>query len=86
MTESVKFTHFMDFLSGKALTWPTALWQGGEHHFPYEQFLQMFRQVFDHSPAGKEISELLLSMSQGQKSAAEYVLDFRTLSSKSGWN
>lgn len=40
----------------------------------YEQFLQMFNQVFDHLPAGKGISEQLLSIRQGHRS------------SKSDWN
>lgn len=43
-------------------------------------------RVFDHAPEGKEIDELLLAMKQGERSAAEYALEFHTFATGSGWN
>lgn len=40
--------------------------------------------VFNHAPEGKEVSERLLSVRQGERCAAEYTLEFRILAAESG--
>ncbi|KAI4878439.1 hypothetical protein NFI96_034385 [Prochilodus magdalenae] len=42
--------------------------------------------VFDHPMAGKDIGSLLCEIKQGNRSAAEYALEFRTLATGSGWS
>lgn len=78
-------TCIINFLTDKALSWATAVWQGN-NNINYELFITMFRNVFDHSYDSKEVSEKLLSLKQGNRRAAEYSLDFRTLAAKNGWN
>lgn len=51
--KQIKLTQFMSFLTKEALTWATVLWQGEKHILNYEQFINMFLQVFDNSPEGK---------------------------------
>lgn len=68
-----------------ALSWPTAVWLGENDITNYEQFIKLFQHVF-HSPDGKEVSDKLLSLRQGNHHAAEYFLDFRTLAAESRWN
>lgn len=43
-------------------------------------------RVFNHAPEGKEVSERLLEVKQGNHRMVEYRLDFRTLAAESGWN
>lgn len=65
-----KIVQFINLITGKALTWATAVWsQGGEHTNSYDQFLELFQHVFDYSPEGKEIGESLLSLKQFTQSA-----------------
>lgn len=43
MSEAGKKTHFMELLTGKDLTWMTAVWErGGEPISSYEQFTGLF--------------------------------------------
>lgn len=55
----------ISLLTGKALTWATAIWdKGGELVSSKECFVSLFRQVFDHAPEGKEVGDLLISSKQ----------------------
>lgn len=56
MDEATKLTHFMNFLVDKALAWASAIWHGEVHINNYEQFVELFLQVFDPSPDGKDVS------------------------------
>lgn len=73
-SEQTKITHFMNLLTGNALTWVTAVWQWGKLIRSYEQLVAMFHCAFNHSQDGKE----------GRKHAAEYALEFCTTESR--WN
>lgn len=65
----------------------TAIWEkGGRLTTSFENFVGLFRKVFDHAPEGKEIRERLLAVKQGGRRAVEYALEFRTLVADSGWN
>lgn len=57
-----------------------------ENNLNYDRFITMFQEVFDHSPDGREMSEMLLAIKQGNKCTAEYNMEFRTLASTSRWN
>ncbi|KAL0157229.1 hypothetical protein M9458_048475, partial [Cirrhinus mrigala] len=73
-------------LTGKALNWATALWEGRQMTFPtYQHFLAKFREVFDHAEDGKEAEDELLNLRQGSSTAADYSLMFRTLAARAGW-
>ncbi len=64
----------------------TAVWRGGRVPFrTFDEFLQCFREVFDHPRDGRSPDELLLTISQGSRSAAEYALAFRTLAAQTTW-
>lgn len=56
------------------------MWNNGHPMFTsLEEFLQRFREIFEHAEGGKEAGELLLVLHQGKQTAAEYALTFRTL-------
>ncbi len=74
-------------LTGRALDWATAVWEGGNMAFPsFRNFMRQFREVFEHSVDGKEVGEQLLALRQGSSTAADYALTFRTLAAQTGWD
>ncbi len=85
-TEEGRIAFVCSVLTGSALEWMTAVWRGGRVPFrTFDEFLQRFREVFDHPRDGRSPDELLLTISQGSRSAAEYALAFRTLAAQTTW-
>lgn len=63
-----KMVTIISLLTGKALTWATAVWEKkGKTVSTYGRFIAAFRQVFDHAPKGKAVSERLITLTQGHK-------------------
>ncbi len=82
-TEEGRISFVCSLLTGSALEWMTAVWRGSRVPFrTFDEFLQRFREVFDHPRDGRSPDELLLTISQGRRSAAEYALAFRTLAAQ----
>ncbi len=85
-TEEGKVSFVCSLLTGRALEWITAVWSGDRSPFrSFEEFLQRFCEVFDHPKDGRGADELLLTMSQGKRTAADYALTFRTLAAQTTW-
>lgn len=62
-----------------------ALWSGGQlTSITYDAFVTLFREVFEHPAGGKDPGELLLALRQGNSTAADYTLSFRTLKPPGG--
>ncbi|GAA6081736.1 juxtaposed with another zinc finger protein 1a isoform X1, partial [Tachysurus ichikawai] len=58
----------------------------GWDQFPsFHHFLTQFHSVFKHSAGGESAEEHLLSVSQGNRTAADYALEFRTLTAQADW-
>lgn len=82
-----KIAQFLNLLTNNALRWAIAIWEKGEESLSfYEQFFEMFGRVFNHAPEGKEIRGQLFTIKQGKTCAADYTLEFCTLTAESGWN
>ncbi len=85
-TDISRVSFICSLLSGRALEWATAVWEGSSLSFPpLNKFLRQFREVFEHSASGKEAGEQLLALRQGKDTAADYSLTFRTLAAQTGW-
>jgi hypothetical protein len=77
----------VSLLTGKALDWATAIWTANSIELGSKaHFHTLFKEVFDHSPSGRPIGDLLIELQQGRNSAAEYALEFLNMAARSGWS
>lgn len=53
---------------------------GGESSVACEEFITLFRRL--HAPEGREVSERLLAVQRGNRRAAEYALEFGSLTAE----
>ncbi len=85
-TDDSRVPFVCSLLTGRALDWATAVWEGGNMAFPsFRNFMRQFREVFEHAVDGKEVGEQLLALRQGSSTAADFALTFRTLAAQTGW-
>lgn len=69
------------------MAWASAVWENQPSvRSSYTSFSLEMKRVFDNPVKGKETSNRLLSLSQGNLSAAEYTVRFRTLAAELRWN
>jgi hypothetical protein len=85
-TNASRIAFVCSLLTGRALEWATAVWRPeGSPFASFEDFIQQFRQVFEHTTEGGDAGEQLLTLTQGRKTTAEYALTFRTLAAQTNW-
>lgn len=83
--EASKCTFLMSLLSGKAIDWTSAVWEtDSQFRSSFEYSLLLFRDVFEYPEGDKDISTQLLHMSQGNRTAADFAIEFKTLTAQSG--
>lgn len=76
----------MALLTGKALTWATAVWESGSSICrDADLFCREMRKVFDHLVSGYQAATRLLQFHRGSRSVADYAIEFRSLAAKSNW-
>lgn len=86
-SDRAKIAYVITLLSGKALSWATAVWKAqAPCCSSYSMFKEEFKRVFDHPLGARQASKRLLTLRQGNGSAAEYAIQFRTVAAGSGWN
>ncbi|KAL6481423.1 hypothetical protein MHYP_G00095030 [Metynnis hypsauchen] len=86
-SEDAKIAFVLSLLTGKALRWATAVWGAQSSVMQtYASFEHQFKEVFDHSGTGKDPGEQLLHLKQGNSTALDFSLTFRTLAAESGWD
>lgn len=74
----------MSLLTGKALDWASAVWDHNDQlRTSFDYFSKQVREVFEYPAGGRDVS---LQLRQGNRSAADYAVEFRTLAAQSGWN
>lgn len=75
-----KVAMLLTFLIGQALTWVMAIWEKGDEPIAhFDNFLVMFRRVFNHAPEGREVGK-------GRQSVVEFAKCFRMPAAESEWN
>ena len=77
----------VSLLSGRALDWAVAaLRKTPSFSSDYSAFLTEFRLTFDHPPLGTDARNKLLTLCQGNRSVAEYSVEFRILAGECTWD
>uniref|UniRef100_A0AAQ4QJP3 CCHC-type domain-containing protein n=3 Tax=Gasterosteus aculeatus aculeatus TaxID=481459 RepID=A0AAQ4QJP3_GASAC len=86
-SDKAKIAFVIGLLRGKALEWASAIWEQRDPcTTAYQEFTAELRRLFDHPTRGKDAAKRLFAVRQGNRSVAEYVIEFRTLAVESGWN
>ncbi|KAK3545878.1 hypothetical protein QTP70_016572 [Hemibagrus guttatus] len=82
-----KCAFLMSLLTVGAIEWAMAVWEADRlFQTSYTYFVKQLRDVFEYPAASKDISTRLMQLSQGRRLAADYAIEFRTLTAQSGWN
>ncbi|KAG1926482.1 retrotransposable element [Pimephales promelas] len=77
----------VSLLTGRAREWGTAMWTSEADCLRrYSAFKEEMLRVFDRSAYGAEASRLMSTLRQGRRSAADFSIEFRTLSASCDWN
>uniref|UniRef100_A0A3B3SD02 DUF4939 domain-containing protein n=1 Tax=Paramormyrops kingsleyae TaxID=1676925 RepID=A0A3B3SD02_9TELE len=80
----VRFT--ISLLTGQAREWATALWvENSPLLLSAREFHHALREVFDHPAVGRRPGFRLLDCQQGNRSVAEFSLEFRTIATNLHW-
>ncbi len=86
-SEQAKVAFTINHLTGRARLWGTAEW---ERQSPacssFQRFADELRKVFGLAASRSETTRGLMGMRQGDRTVADYSIDFRTLASHSSWN
>lgn len=86
-TDKSKILFMVGLLRGRALTWAEAEDSARSlSQMNYSDFIQRFKQVFDHPDYAGSAAKRLFALQQGNRSAADYSVEFQTISADSGWN
>ncbi|KAL0154822.1 hypothetical protein M9458_049085 [Cirrhinus mrigala] len=85
--EEKRCAFLMTLLTGRALDWASAVWDADPQlKKSVEYFLLQIQEVFEYPAGSRDISMQLIHAKQGNRTAAEYAIEFRTLAAQSGWN
>lgn len=86
-TEGAKVGYVITHLTGRARLWGAAEF---DRQTPacasFNAFAEEMEKVFDLGSSSAEASQELMSIRQGNRTVADYSIDFRTLARRSTWN
>ena len=86
-TERAWVKYVVGWLQGRALNWAQALHANGTlETLTAEEFLQCFKQVFDRLDYTSSAADRLFTIQQGDRSVAEYNVEFYLLAEEAVWN
>lgn len=86
-TEPAKVAFVINHLTGRARLWGTAEWERRSAACAsFDLFAAELRKVFGFENCGSESTRGLMGLKQGERTVADYSIDFRTRASQSSWN
>uniref|UniRef100_A0A3P9NC85 Ty3 transposon capsid-like protein domain-containing protein n=1 Tax=Poecilia reticulata TaxID=8081 RepID=A0A3P9NC85_POERE len=85
--DGVKISFIISHLSGQALDWAESRFSSSTtYDCTFEEFLKEFKQAFNQDSDKTLNSRDLLEIKQGQRTVAEFAIDFCIKAAASGWN
>ncbi|XP_037831202.1 catechol O-methyltransferase B isoform X1 [Kryptolebias marmoratus] len=82
-----KIAYVVGLLTGKALRWAEARFQDYPNFgVSFQKFVEEFRSIFGQDLDTTALSRNLWRLRQGQRSVAEFSIDFRTQAAALGWD
>uniref|UniRef100_A0A667WXZ9 CCHC-type domain-containing protein n=1 Tax=Myripristis murdjan TaxID=586833 RepID=A0A667WXZ9_9TELE len=86
-TDGARINYVIGLLRGRALSWAEAFSSSVDmQSLSYQDFEDQLKLVFDHPSHGGSASSRLLNLRQGNRSVADYSVDFWTLAVDAAWN
>lgn len=86
-TEGARVAFAINHLTGRARLWGTAEWEKGTPTCTsFQAFSEELRKVFGPVSLGPDATGGLMSQRQGDRTVADYAIDFRTRARLSDWN
>lgn len=79
-------TYIITLLTGEALDWASILWDQRSSLTTDSRVFISEINVFHHEASKGDVDLRFLNLSQGAQSTAEFAIEFRTLSTDSGWD
>lgn len=87
VSEQAKVGYIISMLEGKVMEWASPFWKKNPSLIHYvKAFLHTFWTVFDAHCLVAAVSFRFLQICQGNCSAKDYAIDFRTLAMEASWN
>ncbi len=76
-SEEKKCAFLMTLLTGRAIDWAAAVWDSDSRlRYSVDHFIQQIREVFEYPAGGKDVSTQIMNITQGNRTAAEYAIEF----------
>lgn len=86
-TDASKISYIIGLLRGRALHWAQVFVAGSPiEQTTYKTFIDSFNLTFSPVSSQEESARKLWSLRQGNKTVADFSVEFRTLAIGSGWN
>ncbi len=84
-SEWAKVAFLISLLTGRALLWAQAIWNSQTTIInSFNSFSSHFKEVFGPSTSSLSVADQLICLHQGDSSAGDYTLQFRTLAASCG--
>ncbi len=86
-SDLAKVSYVTGLLKGRILDRAEAvLGDSGSNSMLFVSFVAELKKVFDHPVCTGDVAKRMLNLHQGQRSVADYSVEFRILAAESSWN